>query len=115
MTKLVEIAVEHYGAKHLGRNMATPTIDLVRVTLRRRYRTKVSMTAWKGYANLVLDMTKYVGTGRAGSNRAQNRKEMVDRGDIGEHDGIFMAHETNIPVRDAFPSRWGYCWGDALD
>ena len=36
-----------------------------------------------GYANVVLDMTKYVGTGRAGSNRAQIRQAMVDMG-IGE-------------------------------
>jgi len=75
----------------------------------------MSMATWKRYANLVLDMTKYVGTGRMGSNRAKIRQEMVDRGDRGEHDGIFMARETDVQVRDAFPSRWGDCWGDALD
>ena len=36
--ELVEIATE-YGAEHLDRNMAAPTIDMVRATLRRRYRT----------------------------------------------------------------------------
>ena len=113
--ELVDIAVE-YGAEHLGRKMAAPTIDIVRATLRRRYRTQVSMAAWNGNANLVLDMTKYVGTGLTGSNRAQIRKEMVDiRRDMGEHDGIFMAHETDVPLRDAVSSRWGDCWEDGLD
>jgi hypothetical protein len=74
-----------------------------------------AMAAWKGHANLVLDKTKYVGTGRTGSNRAQIRQEMVERGDKGEYDGIFMAHETDAPLRDAFPSGWGIYWGDALD
>jgi len=101
--ELVEIAVK-YGAKHLGMNMAAPTINMVRATLRRRYRTQLSMAARKGYANLVLDRTKYVGTGRTGSNRAQIRQEMVDGGDKGEHDGIFMVHETGVALRDAFPS-----------
>ena len=101
--ELVEIALE-YGAEHLGRNMAAPTIDMVIAALRRRYRTQLSMTAWKGYANLVLDRTEYVGTGRTGSNKAQIRQEMVDMGDRGGHDGIFMARETDVPLRDAFPS-----------
>ena len=56
--ELVEIAVE-YGAEHLGRNIAAPTIDVIKATLRRRYRTQLSMAAWKGCANLVLDKTKY--------------------------------------------------------
>ena len=42
--ELMEIVVE-YGAEHLGRNMAAPTIDLVRATLRRRYRTQLPMAA----------------------------------------------------------------------
>jgi hypothetical protein len=42
--ELVEIVVE-YGAEHMGRNMAAPTIDLVRAILRRRYRTQLSMAA----------------------------------------------------------------------
>ena len=54
--ELVEIAVE-YGAEHLGRSMAASTIDMVKVTLRRRYRTQLSMAALKGYANLVLNIT----------------------------------------------------------
>ena len=105
---LVEIVVE-YGAEHRGRYMAAPTIDLVRATLRRRYRTQLSMAAWNGYANLVLDRTRYVGTGRTGYNRAQIWQEMMDMGDRGEHDGIFMAHETDVSLRDAFPSRWRDC------
>ena len=57
----IEIAVE-YGVEHLGRTMAATTADAVRTALRRRYKTQLAMAAWKGYANLMLDMTKYVGT-----------------------------------------------------
>ncbi len=39
---LVETAVE-YGVEHLGRNMAAATVDTVRTTLRRRYKTQLSM------------------------------------------------------------------------
>ncbi len=38
----------------------------------------------------------------------------MDKGDRGKHDGMFMAHETDVPLRVAFPSRWGACWGDSL-
>ena len=71
--------------------------------------------AWKGYANLVLDMTKYVGTGAAGINKAQVRQAMIDRADEGELVGMYMAHETDEPTRDAFPNGWGDIGGDALD
>jgi hypothetical protein len=36
-------------------------------------------------------------------------------GDMGEHAGLFMAHETDVPMGDAFPSRREDSWGDALD
>ena len=49
--------------EHLGRNMAATTVDTVRVALRKRYKTHLSMAAWRRYANLLLDRTKYVGTG----------------------------------------------------
>jgi hypothetical protein len=63
----VEMAVE-YGVEHLGTCMAASTPDVLRVALRRRYRAQLSMSAWRGYANLVLDGIKYVGTWRtAGS------------------------------------------------
>jgi hypothetical protein len=73
------------------------------------------MVAWKGYAKLLLDMTKYVGSGQSTHNRAQIRQDMRGMGDRGEHTGLFMAHETDVPMKDAFPSRWEVCWGDALD
>ena len=66
----IETKVE-YGVEHLGRTMAATTVDAVRTTLRRRYKTQLAMATWKGYANLMLDMTKYVGTGTVGSNKAQ--------------------------------------------
>jgi hypothetical protein len=53
---------------------------------------------------LLLDMTKYVGTGQATPNRAQIRQDMKGRRNVGEHAGLYMAHETDVPVRDAFPS-----------
>ncbi len=71
--------------------------------------------AWKGYASLVLDRTKYVGTGTAGVNKAQVRQEMIGRADEGEFVGMYMAHETDKPTRDAFPNGWGDIGGHALD
>ncbi len=65
------------------------------------------MAAWKGYANLVLDRTKYVGTGSTGHNRAQVRQEMIARADGGEFMGMWMAHETDEAFRGAFPTGWG--------
>ena len=64
------------------------------------------MATWKGYANLVVDRTKYVGTGTTGHNKAQVRQDMIARADDGEFMGI-MAHETDEPLRDAFPNGWG--------
>ena len=63
---------------------------------------------------MMLDMTKYVGTGAAGINKAQVRHAMIDRADEGELRGMYMAHETDEPTRDAFPSGWGDIGGDAL-
>jgi hypothetical protein len=65
------------------------------------------MAAWRGYANLVLDRTKYVGTWRAGSNRAHIKMDMLGRSDAGEHVGLWTAHDTDVPSRDAFPVGWG--------
>ena len=65
--EFIETAVE-YGVEHMGRTIAATTVDAVRMAPRKRYRTHLAMTAWKGYANLVLDRTKYVGTGTTGHN-----------------------------------------------
>jgi hypothetical protein len=65
----VELAVE-YGVEHLGRTMAATSVDSVNAALRRRYKTQLATTAWKGYANQILEMTKYVGTGTAWANKA---------------------------------------------
>ena len=53
---------------------------------------------------MILDRVKYVGAGRMGPNKAQVRAAMHDRADGGEFAGMWMAHETNVPVRDAFPN-----------
>ena len=59
--EVVNMAVK-YGVEHLGRTMAAKTVDGVRTTLRRRYRTHLSLAIWRGYANLIMDRVKYVGT-----------------------------------------------------
>ncbi len=111
---VLDMAVE-YGMEHLGRTMAATIVEAVKTTLKWRYRTQLSTTVWRGYANLILDRVKYVGTGRMGPNKAQVRAEMHDRADGGEFAGVWMAHETDVPIRDAFLNGWGECGGDALD
>ncbi len=69
------------------------------------------MASLKGYANLVLDRTKYVGTGTI---KAQVWQDMIARADDGEFVGTWMAHETDEPLRDAFPNGWGDIGEDAL-
>jgi hypothetical protein len=59
-----------YGVEHLGKTMAATSVESVKAALRRRYNTQLATTAWKGYANLVLDMTKYVEAGATGVNKA---------------------------------------------
>jgi hypothetical protein len=51
-----------YGADHLGRSMAPTTVETARASLKRRYKTRLSMEEWIGYAKLLFDRTKYVGT-----------------------------------------------------
>jgi hypothetical protein len=60
--EFVELAVD-YGVEHLGKTMAATSVESVKAALRRSYKTQLATTAWKGYANLVLDRSKYVGTG----------------------------------------------------
>ncbi len=48
-----------------------------------------------------------MGTRRVGPNKAQVRAEMQERADGGEFDGVWMAHETDVPLKDAFPYKWG--------
>jgi hypothetical protein len=95
--EVVNMAVE-YGVEHLGRMMAATTVDGVKIALRRRYMTQLSMAVWRGYANLILDRVKYVGIGRLGPNKAQVRAETQERADDGEFDGVWMAHETDVPL-----------------
>ena len=87
--EFVELAVE-YGIKHMGRTMPATSVESVNAALRRRYKTKLATTAWKGYANLVLDMMKYVGTGAARANKAHAMQDMNARADEGEFVGMYM-------------------------
>jgi len=50
--------------------MAATSVDSVKAALRRRYKTQMAKSAWKGCFNLVLDRTKYVGTGITRANKA---------------------------------------------
>jgi hypothetical protein len=58
----IDLAVD-YGAEHLGKSMPASTMDMVRQALKRRYKAQLSMASWRGYANLILDRTKYIGDG----------------------------------------------------
>ena len=60
-------------------------------------------------------MTKYVGHGHTGMNMARIRQEMGDRADQGEYFDMWMAHETDVPIRNAFPSGRMGIGEDALD
>ena len=73
------------------------------------------MAIWWGYANLILDRVKYVGIGRLGPYKAQLRAEMQERANEGHFEGVWMAHEIDVPLRDAFPNGWGGAGGDALE
>ena len=48
-------------------------------------------------------------------NGAQIRQEMRDMADQGEYFDIWMAHETNIPLRNVFPGGRMDIGEDALD
>jgi hypothetical protein len=85
--EVIDMVVE-YGVEHLGRSMAATTVDGVRTTLRRRYRTQLSVAVWRGYANLILDRVKYMGSERLGPNKARDRAEMQERADEGSFDGV---------------------------
>jgi hypothetical protein len=39
---------------------------------------------------------------------------MIARADVDEFMGMWMAHETDEPLRDAFPNGWGDIGEDAL-
>jgi len=61
------------------------------------YAKKKTILSLRGYANLILDRTKYVGEGIEGLNKNQSRLGMIDKADLGEFDSLFLAHETNMP------------------
>jgi len=113
--KFIDTAVE-YGVEHMGRTLAATTVDAVRMALKRRYRTHLATAAWKGYANLVMDRTKYVGTGTTWHNKAQVRQEMIvaKANNVREFMGMWMAQATDEPLRDASPNGWGDIGGIAL-
>ena len=108
--EVLEIAMD-YGTEHLGTCMATTTTEAVKVALGLRYRSQLSMTTSRGFVNLLLYMTKYVGTNAQGVNMAQIKRQMIERADMGEMAEMHMAHGTDVPLMYAF----SYGWGNALD
>jgi hypothetical protein len=82
--ELIEMAMK-YGVEHLGNNVAAASANIVGSTMRRRYKTQLSLEVWRGYANLLLDMTRYVGTLLTTTNMAHIGMEMGDKGDSGAH------------------------------
>ena len=66
----VDMAVV-YGVKHLGTSMAATTPGIIKVVLKRRYQGQLSIAAWRGYAKLITNISKYyVGKEVTGTNRA---------------------------------------------
>ena len=110
----VEMAVD-YGAHNLGGSMIAVSLNVVKMALRRRFRAQLSIAAWRGYANLILDRTKYVGHSEGGATREQIRQSLIDRDDAGEFVGLVGAQDRDAPMTDAFPTGWGVTWGDTLD
>ncbi len=92
-----------YGVGNIGRDMSATIVDKMRTTLRMRYKTQLSMAAWKGYANLLLDRTNYVGTCHTAPNRVQIRQNMfeVQRAHGGTFRSIHGARNgcTNVRAR----------------
>jgi len=100
----VGMAIE-YGVEHLDTCMPASSPHVLIVALRRRFRAQLPMASWRGYAKLVLVRTKYVGTGRTGTNRAATGQDMLlGRADADEHVGLWTAQETDVLPRDAFPT-----------
>ncbi len=87
MKDFVEMAVE-YRVEHLGTSMAASNPYIIRVAPRRRFRAQLVIKAWRGYANLILDGTKYVGTEFTGTIRAKTTQDMLGRADACEYVGI---------------------------
>ena len=57
--------------------------------------------------------------GQTAPNRVKIRQDMRGRGDMGVHYDFFMAHETDVLIKNAFPPSWGDwlggCSGLGLD
>jgi hypothetical protein len=79
----IDLAVD-YGAEHLGLTTETSSMDTIHQALKRRYKAQLSIVSWRGYANLILDRTKYVGDGIKALNKDQIKLRMIYRADNGE-------------------------------
>ncbi len=55
------------------------------------------MASSRGYANFILDCTKYAGGVIEGLRREQIGLGMIDRANQGKLESLFLAHETDMP------------------
>ena len=84
MLRYIGLAVD-YGAEHLGRTMAAIAMEAVKISLKKRYKCQISAANWRGLADLILDRTKYVGSGHIRVKRTRIMHEMMDKADVGEY------------------------------
>ena len=102
--EMVTLAVD-YGMEHLGRAIGAADIDVIRATIRRRHTSRIVMANWRGYANLIIGRSKYIGTGST-MNRMQLTHHLQARADRGDFASFSCAHEIDRMVPDTRP--WGW-------
>ena len=56
-----------------------------------------------------------MGTRHTRLKSAQIEQKMIDRAYVGEYFDMWMAHETDVPLRGAFPNEWMGIGEDDLD
>lgn len=102
--ELLELAVD-YGTEHLGRAIAAADIDVIRATIRRRHSSRIVMASWRGYANLLINRSKYIGTGSS-MNGLQWRHHLADRANRGDFDSFSYANDIDRMVPVTLPTGW---------
>ena len=85
--------------------MEATSLEVVRQSLKHRYKAQLSMASWRGYANLIQDRTNFVGDVVKGLNRKQIKLIMLDKAEQGEFDSLLMARDTNMSMGDHMRKR----------
>ncbi len=76
---VVNMAVE-YGMEHLGRTMAATTVNGVRSTLRRRYKTQLSVAVWRCVCQLDHGHDQICGNKTLGSKQSSDPGRNAGKG-----------------------------------